>query len=85
MNDQFVPKINCRFKIRQDLNGFLGFFQGKGVLTFNEVGAFIVGQMTGEKSLREIEQTVKEAFPAIDNPESEVTGIAKQLEEAGFF
>jgi len=80
-----VPKINCRFKIRQDLNGFLGFFQGKGVLTFNEVGAFIVRQMTGEKNLREIEQSVKEAFPAIDNPESEVAGIAEQLKEAGFF
>ncbi|MFH1551748.1 MAG: hypothetical protein ABIC36_02625 [bacterium] len=85
MNDQFVPKINCRFKIRQDLNGFLGFFQGKGVLTFNEVGAFIVGRMTGEKSLREIEQSVREIFPAIDDPESKVVGIAKQLEEASFF
>lgn len=85
MNDQFVPKINCRFKIRQDLNGFLGFFQGKGVLTFNEVGAFIVRQMTGEKSLREIEQSVKESFPTVDNPASEVVGIATQLEEAGFF
>ncbi len=85
MNDKFVPKINCRFKIRQDLDGFLGFFQGKGILTFNEVGAFIVGQMTGEKSLREIEQSVKKAFPAIKNPESEVNDIAKQLRESGFF
>ena len=85
MNDKFVPKINCRFKIRQDLNGFLGFFQGKGVLTFNEVGVFIVGQMTGEKNLREIEQAVKESFPAINNPESEVNNIAKQLRESGFF
>lgn len=85
MNDKFVPKINCRFKIRQDLDGFLGFFQGKGVLTFNEVGAFIVEQMTEEKSLREIEQSVREVFPAIDNPESEVVGIVKQLQEAGFF
>jgi len=85
MNGKFAPKIKCRFKIRQDLNGFLGFFQGKGVLTFNEVGAFIVRQMTGEKSLREIEQSVKESFPAVNNPASEVVGIATQLEEAGFF
>ncbi|PIQ77443.1 hypothetical protein COY96_00355 [Candidatus Wolfebacteria bacterium CG_4_10_14_0_8_um_filter_37_11] len=85
MNDKFVPKINCRFKIRQDLNGFLGFFQGKGVLTFNEVGAFIVGQMTGEKSLREIEQAVQESFITVADPKGEVIGIAKQLEEAGFF
>ncbi|HOF44809.1 MAG TPA: PqqD family protein [Candidatus Pacearchaeota archaeon] len=85
MNDKFVPKINCRFKIRQDLNGFLGFFQGKGVLTFNEVGAFIVGQMTGEKNLREIAQAVQETFITVADPKSEVIGIAKQLEEAGFF
>lgn len=85
MNDKFVPKINCRFKIRQDLDGFLGFFQGKGVLTFNEVGAFIVKQMTGEKSLREIEQLVIDAFPGVDNPKGEVLCITEQLREAGFF
>jgi len=62
MDSEFIPKINCRFKIRQDLNGFLGFFQGKGVLTFNEIGVFIVGQMTGEKSLREIEWAIRKAF-----------------------
>ena len=59
MNNQFIPKINCRFKIRQDLDGFLGFFQGKGVLTFNEVGVFIVKQMTGKKNLKEIEELVR--------------------------
>lgn len=85
MNDKFAPKINCRYKIRQDIEGFLGFFQGKGVLTFNKVGVFIVEQMTGEKSLREIEQSVRKTFPAVDNPESEVANIAKQLQEAGFF
>ncbi len=84
MNDKFVPKINCRFKIRQDLDGFLGFFQGKGVLTFNEVGAFIIKQMTGEKSLREIEQSVGNAFPTTVNPENEVTFIIEQLREAVF-
>ena len=85
MDSKFVPKINCRFKIRQDLNGFLGFFQGRGVLTFNEIGAFIVGQMTGEKSLQEIEWAVRKAFTEIADPKGEVVGIAKQLEEAGFF
>jgi len=85
MNNKFVPKINCRFKIRQDLDGFIGFFQGKGVLTFNEVGAFIVKQMTGEKSLREIEQSVRDTFPGVDNPENEVLCIIEQLREAGFF
>jgi len=85
MNEGFVPKINCRFKIRQDLNGFLGFFQGKGVLTFNEVGAFIVKQMTGEKSLQEISQLVKDAFPAVESPLDEVLSIAGQLQESDFF
>lgn len=85
MDSEFIPKINCRFKIRQDLNGFLGFFQGKGVLTFNEIGVLIVGQMTGEKSLREIEWAVRKAFTEIADSKGEVVGIAKQLEEAGFF
>lgn len=85
MNDKLVPKINCRFKIRQDINGFLGFFQGKGVLTFNDVGAFIVKQMTGEKSLREIGYSVKNIFPSVENPLDEVSSIAEQLRESGFF
>lgn len=45
----------------------------------------IVGQMTGEKSLREIEWAVRKAFTEIADPKGEVVGIAKQLEEAGFF
>lgn len=85
MNYRFVPKINCRFKIRQDLDGFLGFFQGKGVLTFNEVGAFIVKLMTGEKNLQEIGQSVKNTFPAVENSMDEVLSIARQLRESGFF
>ena len=85
MNDGFVPKINCRFKIRQDLDSFLGFFQSKGVLTFNEVGAFIVKQMTGEKNLQEIEQSVKIAFPEVEKPLNEVFSIVKQLRDSDFF
>ena len=85
MDDKFVPKINCRYKIRQDFDGFIGFFQNKGVLTFNEAGVFIVKQMNGEKSLLEIEQLVRDVFPKIDNPKGEVVSIAKELKEAGFF
>ncbi len=85
MNEEFIPKISCRFKIRQDLNGFLGFFQGKGVLTFNEVGAFIVKQMTGKQNLVEIGQSVKNVFPELENPLNEVLSIAGQLQESGFF
>ena len=85
MNDKFVPKINCRFKIRQDLDGFLGFFQGKGVLFFNEVGAFIVKQMTGRKNLKEIGRLVKDTFPEVTNPTEEVLSISRQLRESGFY
>jgi hypothetical protein len=85
MSDEFVPKIKCRFKIRQDLDGFIGFFQGKGVLIFNEIGAFIVRQMNGEKSIREIKQSLKESFPEINNHESEVNNVIEQLRESEFF
>jgi hypothetical protein len=85
MNEKFMPKINCRFKIRRDVTNFLGFFQGKGVLTFNEIGAFIVKQMTGEKSLREIGQSVKDTFPKVKNPLNEVLFITRQLRDSGFF
>ena len=85
MNKKFAPKINCRFKIRRDLKGFLGFFQGKGILTFNEVGAFIVKQMTGEKSLEEIGQSVKVTFPEVEKSLNEVLSIATQLQDSGFF
>jgi len=84
MNTEFIFKINCRFKIRQDINGYLGFFQGKGVLTFNKVGAFITKQMTGEKNLQEIVQLVKNTFPEVENSIEEVSFIAKQLQESGF-
>lgn len=85
MNKEFVPKIGCRYKIRQDIDCYLGFFQGKGVLTFNEVGAFIVRQMTGEKSIHEIGLSVGETFPEVESPLSEVLSMAEQLQESGFF
>lgn len=85
MDGDFLPKINCRFKIRQDVDCHIGFFQGKGVLTFNEVGAFIVSFMTGEKSLREISQLVATSFPAVKEPMVEVMSVVEQLQESGFF
>ena len=85
MDVNFLPKINCRFRIRQDISCFLGFFQGKGVLTFNEVGAFIVSRMTGEQSFQEISRLLQLAFPAVADPSQEVISIAEQLQESGFF
>lgn len=85
MDDQFRPKINCRFKLRQDLEGWIGFFETKGVLTFNEVGAHIVSQMVGEKTIDEISESVRLRFPDVQNSEREVTDITNQLREADFF
>ena len=85
MNENFIPKINCRFKIRQETDNFIGFFQGKGILTFNEVGAFIVNQMKGKKSLKKIGQLVKDTFPKIKNPSKEVISIALILNDSNFF
>lgn len=85
MDGDFLPKINCRFRIRRDIAYHVGFFQGKGVLTFNEVGAFIVSRMTGEKSLQEISQLVEASFSTVENPMVEVMFIAEQLQESGFF
>ena len=85
MNNNFVPKINCRFKIREDQDYYIGFFQGKGVLTFNEIGAFIVMQMTGEKSLKDIELLVRETFHEVENPSEEVQNISEQFRKSHFF
>jgi hypothetical protein len=48
----------------------------KGVLTFNEIEAFIVKQMVGRKNLREIGQLVKSTFPEVEDPIVEVLFIA---------
>jgi hypothetical protein len=84
MDISLVPKIDCRFKVRRDLTGHIGFFQGKGVLTFNDVGVFIVNNMTGEKSVGEISQLLGEIFPEVLDPESEVDLIVTTLLESGF-
>ena len=63
MDERYVPKINCRFKIRKDIGFFIGFFQTKGVLTFNEVGAFVVNHMRGGKNIGQIAELTKSNFP----------------------
>ncbi|MBL7053176.1 MAG: PqqD family protein [Candidatus Portnoybacteria bacterium] len=78
-------KIKCRFKIRQDIEKWIGFFETKGVLTFNEVGAFIVEQMRGNKTVKQIGEMVKINFSDIEEPMNEVISIARQLQEADFF
>ncbi|PIP15441.1 hypothetical protein CO083_05100 [Candidatus Roizmanbacteria bacterium CG_4_9_14_0_8_um_filter_34_12] len=83
MEKSFRPKISCRFKIRQDIESWIGFFDTRGVLTFNEAGAFIANQMKGDKDIREIGEVVKDKFPSMEDPMNEVISVAKQLEVAG--
>ena len=85
MKESFKPKINCRFRIRQDIEEWVGFFETKGVLIFNEVGAFIVEQMRGDKTVKQIGEMVKTNFPDMEDSMNEVISIAKQLKEADFF
>ena len=83
MEESFKPKISCRFKIRQDIEAWIGFFETRGVLTFNEAGAFIANQMEGDKTIRQIGEAVKNRFPSMEDPMNEVISIAEQLREAG--
>jgi len=85
MKESFKAKINCRFKIRQDIEGWIGFFETKGVLNFNEVGAFIVEQMREGKTIKQIGEIVKAKFPTMEESVNEVISIAEQLKEANFF
>ncbi|MBU4482213.1 PqqD family protein [Candidatus Parcubacteria bacterium] len=85
MNKNFIPKIACRFKIRKDPNDtYLGFFHLKGVLTFNEIGAYIVSNIDGKRTIDDIANQVNAKFSAVENPLSEVKNIVKQLQNAGF-
>ena len=85
MNKIFIPQITCRFKIRQDLNDtYFGFFHLKGVLTFNEIGAYIVNHIDGKRVIADIASLVCNKFSAVENPLNEVKSIVKQLHDAGF-
>lgn len=48
------PRINCRFRIRKDLEGYIGFFKGRGILTFDETSARIFQLMDGRYTIEDI-------------------------------
>ncbi len=85
MNDNFVPKISCRYRIRKDINGYVGFFERNGILILNEISAFIVLHMDGERNLRDIGDLLRKKFPKIKDPIGEVRSIATELMECNFF
>jgi len=83
MKNDFIPMIACRFKIRQDISCFIGFFQTRGVLIFNDVGASILEQINGVRTVDEIASNVKKLFPGIKDPRYEVKKVIQQLNKAG--
>ena len=84
MKSTFIPKINCRFKIRRDIHNYVGFFQGRGVLIFNDIGAFIVSTIDGKQNISKIAKALKSVFPKVKQPIKEVTTIIAQLQKAGY-
>jgi len=82
MTPKDKPRIKYQFKIRKDIGCHIGFFKGKGVLTFNATGAFITSQLTGDNSIKDISTLMKAKFPNTSEPTKEVFSIVKQLEKA---
>lgn len=58
------PRMNCQFRIRKDLEGYIGFFKGRGVLIFNETSAHIVQLMDGRRSIENIIVTMEKSQPS---------------------
>lgn len=65
------PMINCRFRIRKDLGGYVGFFKGRGVLTFDDVSGRAVELMDGQRSVDDIIQV-------LENEQQSVNGHVRQ-------
>ena len=78
------PRSDCRFKIRKDLDSYIAFFQMKGVITLNEIAAYILSQIDGKNSIQDITRLVKKQFPEIKYPYQEVVDLVKNLCEAGY-
>lgn len=58
------PRMNCRFRIRKDLEGYVGFFKDQGILTFNETAAHIVQLINGQRSIEDIIAKMKKDQPS---------------------
>ncbi|PIR04938.1 MAG: hypothetical protein COV57_01730 [Candidatus Liptonbacteria bacterium CG11_big_fil_rev_8_21_14_0_20_35_14] len=57
------PKINCRYKIRQDLDGYIGFFKDRGILTLDETASKIITLMDGKHSVEHIIADMENNYP----------------------
>lgn len=84
MDNNFVPQFTCRFRIREDIDCHIGYFESGGVLTFNDIGSFIVRCINGRNSIQEIARQLNEEFPEVESPIGEVQDIIQQLQDCGF-
>ena len=83
MDKDFIPVINCRYKVRKDLDCCIGFFVMRDVLIFNNISAFIVDKIDGQNSIQTIGELLVREFPLVENPIGEVETTIHQLQVAG--
>ena len=58
------PRMSCQFRLRKDLDGHVGFFKGRGVLTFDDTTAHIVQLMDGRRSTEDIIAEMERSQPS---------------------
>jgi len=58
------PRINCRYKVRQDLDGYVGFFKDRGILTLDETAAKIIALIDGQRSIEQIISDMENDHPS---------------------
>lgn len=84
MEMTYVPRFNCRVRTRKDIEGYIGFFQGIGVLNFNERSEFIVRKIDGTNTIHDIICAYREEFPDAEDYEREIFQIISQFKEVKF-
>lgn len=73
-------KINQRFRSRKDLTCWVVYFEGEGPLEMSEISAFIVRQLSDEKSREELLAAMQIDFPLID-AEKEIEQVITVLSQ----
>jgi len=79
-----IPKFSCRVKTRKDIEGYIGFFQGIGVLNLNEKSEFIVKKINGTNTIADIICAYEKKFSESSECSKEVLEIISQFKEAQF-
>lgn len=79
------PSVNCRFRIRKDLDGYIGFFKGRGVLAFDETSASILQLIDGQHSIEDIVGAMNKNQPSQNGEVREVVLLFLQSVNRGGF